>query len=74
MNIKLRAKRVEKGYTQEKLAEKLDINLATFSKKENGINDFTLSEIQDLMYYLDCNFDDIFFRKEVANKCENNEK
>lgn len=74
MNIKLRAKRVEKGFTQEQLADKLGINLATFSKKENGINDFTLTEIQDLMYFLDCNFEDIFFKKEVANKCENEDK
>ena len=67
MNIKLRAKRVERGLNQKQLADKLHINLATYSKKENGINDFTLTEIQDLMYYLDCNFDDIFFKKEVAN-------
>lgn len=74
MNIKLRAKRVEKGYNQKALADQLGINLATYSKKENGINAFTLPEIQDLLYILDCNFEDIFFRKEVANKCENEEK
>ena len=70
MNIKLKGKRVERGYTQEELAKKLDINTATYNRKELGIVDFTLTEIQDLMYYLDCNFDDIFFKKQVANKGE----
>lgn len=74
MNIKLRAKRVERGYNQKQLADKLHINLATYSKKENGINAFTLPEIIDLLEILDCNFEDIFFRNEVANKCEKEEK
>lgn len=68
MNIKLRAKRVEKQMTQTELANKLKMCLATYSMKETGKVDFTLSEIQDLMYYLDCEFNDIFFKKEVANK------
>lgn len=68
MNIKLRAKRVEKGMNQTELANKLNMCLSTYSMKETGKIDFTLSEIQDLMYYLDCEFDDIFFKKEVANK------
>ena len=68
MNIKLRAKRVEKMMTQSDLASKLQMSLATYSAKETGKIDFTLSEIQDLMYYLDCEFNDIFFKKDVANK------
>ena len=71
MNIKLRAKRVEKLMTQKDLADKLGISLSTYVSKENGKRDFTFSEIQDLMYYLNCEFDDIFFKKEVANKGEN---
>lgn len=70
MNIKLRAKRVEKQMTQTDLANKLNISLSSYSMKETGKIDFTLSEIQDLMYYLDCEFDDIFFKKEVANNCD----
>ena len=70
MNIKLRAKRVEKGMNQTELANKLNISLSTYSMKETGKLDFTLSEIQDLMYYLDCEFNDIFFKKEVANNCD----
>lgn len=71
MNIKLRAKRVENLMTQKDLADKLGISLSTYVSKENGKRDFTFSEIQDLMYYLNCEFDDIFFKKEVANKGEN---
>ncbi len=70
MNIKLRAKRVEKQLTQVELAEKLHISAQSYNSKENGKIDFTLSEIQDLMYYLDCEFNDIFFKKEVANNCD----
>lgn len=71
MNIKLKAKRVERCMTQTELANKLGISLATYCSKETGKIDFTLSEIVDLMYYLDCEFNDIFFKKEVANKCDN---
>ena len=70
MNTKLRGKRVEKGYNQTQLANKLGISVSSYCQKEIGRVDFTLTEIQDLMYYLDCDFDTIFFRKEVANKCD----
>ena len=74
MNIKLKAKRVERCLTQEELAEKLDINTATYNRKENGIVDFTLTEIQELMDILDCEFNDIFLKKQVANKYEKENK
>lgn len=70
MNLKLRGKRVEKQLSQTDVAKMLGINLSTYNQKENGKSEFTLSEIQDLLYYLDCDFDDIFYRKEVANKCD----
>lgn len=70
MNLKLRAKRVEKQLKQEDLAKKLNISLSAYNFKEQGKTNFTLTEIQDLMYYLDCDFDDIFYRKEVANNYE----
>lgn len=71
MHLKLRAKRVERQMSQTDLASKLGMNLATYSRKERGVNDFTLTEIQDLLYYLDCEFDDIFFKRDIANICEN---
>ena len=72
MNTKLKGKRVEKGFNQTELANKLVISLSSYCQKEIGKVDFTLTEIQDLMYYLNCDFDDIFFRKEVANNCDEN--
>jgi DNA-binding XRE family transcriptional regulator len=72
MNTKLKGKRVEKGFNQTELANKLGISLSSYCQKEIGKVDFTLTEIQDLMYYLNCDFDDIFFRKEVANNCDEN--
>lgn len=73
MNTKLRGKRVEKQLNQKDLADKLGISLSSYSQKEQGKVDFDLTEIQDLMYYLDCDFDDLFFRKPVANKYEKEE-
>lgn len=70
MNLKLRGKRVEKGYSQADLAELLGISTNAYNLKENGKYEFTLSEIQDLLYYLDCDFDDIFYRKEVVSNCD----
>ena len=70
MNLKLRGKRVEKRYSQADLAKLLGISTNAYNLKENGKGEFTLSEIQDLLYYLDCDFDDIFYRKEVVNNCE----
>ena len=70
MNLKLRGKRVEKGYSQADLAKLLGISTNAYNLKENGKYEFILSEIQDLLYYLDCDFDDIFYRKEVVNNCD----
>ena len=70
MNLRLRGKRVEKGYSQANLAKLLGISTNAYNLKENGKCEFTLSEIEDLLYYLDCDFDDIFYRKEVVNNCD----
>ena len=70
MNIKLKGQRVAHGYTQKQLSDLLGMELSTYNRKELGIKDFTLTEIQELMYILDCEFNDIFFKKDVANKCE----
>ncbi len=49
MNLdKLRGLRVEHGLTQKNIAEKIGINLSTYTLKENGKRDFTASEISKL--------------------------
>ena len=62
MNLKLRGRRVEKGLSQLQLSKLLNISLSSYCQKEKGKVDFSLTEIQDLLYYLDCEFDDIFFK------------
>ena len=41
----LRAKIVERGYTQERLAKEMGISKNTLSKKINGYSSFTVSEV-----------------------------
>ena len=45
---KLKGLRVEKGFTQEKLANELNISVRSYLLKENGIREFTESEISKL--------------------------
>lgn len=46
--LELKSIRVKKGLTQQKLAEKLKISTTTYTKKENGVNPFTVYEIKQL--------------------------
>lgn len=57
---RLKAKRVERGYTQSDVANALGMCLATYCHKEKGKYDFTLNEILKLVKVLDCKFEDIF--------------
>lgn len=60
MLVKLKGKRVEKGYKQKDMAEMLNIALATYNHKENGTATFTFNEILKILEILDCKFEDIF--------------
>ena len=48
-----------RGKTQENVAAALDMNVATMSKKINGISEFKLCEIQRLAEVLDLTATDI---------------
>ena len=61
MKLKLRAKRVEKGYTQEELAKALGICTATYNRYEKGYYEMTETIISKLLTILDCKYEDIFF-------------
>lgn len=64
---KLKIALVEKGETQDSLAQYLGINPATLSRKIHGISDFTRSEILKTCDYLDLESPiDIFFNRELA--------
>lgn len=58
--LKLKGKRVEKGLTQEAIAKLLNMEKATYVRKENGYSQFRLDEVKKILEILDCNFEDIF--------------
>ena len=58
--LKLKGKRVEKGLTQEAISKLLNIEKATYGRKERGVAQFTLYEVKQLLEILDCRFEDIF--------------
>lgn len=58
--LKLKGKRVEKGLTQEAISKLLNMEKATYTRKENGVSQFRLDEVKRLLEILDCKFEDIF--------------
>ena len=60
MNLKLRAKRVEKGFTQKELANALGVATATYNRWEIGKTDITNKDIMKLLQVLECKYEDIF--------------
>lgn len=58
--LKLKGKRVEKGLTQEAISKLLNMEKATYVRKENGKAQFKLDEVKKLLEILECNFEDIF--------------
>ena len=65
MLLKLRGKRVEKGYSQYQLAQLLHISTNAYNLKEIGKREFKMSEINQLLELLDCKYEEIFFQREV---------
>ena len=65
MTKKLKILRAMKEVKQEEVAEMLGITLATYSKKENGKSDFTITEAKKLASFFDCTIEEIFFSERV---------
>ena len=63
MLVKLRGKRVEKGYSQADLAKLLGISTNAYNLKETGKRECRMSEINLLLELLDITYEDIFFYK-----------
>lgn len=57
---KLKAKRVELNLTQIEISKLLNMEVATYSRKEKGLTQFRLDEVQRLLDILGCKFEDIF--------------
>lgn len=57
---KLKGARVEKGLTQEAMAERIGISTYSYLMKENGKRDFTLTEMKKICEILDKELSEIF--------------
>lgn len=57
---KLRAKRVENGYSMNALSEKIGRTSKSYENKEKGITEFTRSEILQLMVILKLSVKEVF--------------
>ena len=57
MNIK--EHRIKRGYTQEQIAELLNIKQNTYRNKENGKRAFTIEEIKKLKRILNTTYDEL---------------
>ena len=57
---KLKGARVEKGLTQEDMAERIGISTYSYLMKENGKRDFTLTEMKKICDILDKELSEIF--------------
>ena len=65
---KLRGFRYEKGYSMQDMADKLNISKNCYFKKENGYTDFYLDEVKKILEIFECDFNDIFFIRDVNQK------
>lgn len=73
----LKAERVKAGLTQKDLSIALKKDVSTYSKKENGLVEFTASEIRALKQLLNLSpetIDKIFFDTKVVFKETINQK
>ena len=67
----LKSERIKVGITQKSMSKHLNIDVSTYSKKENGLIEFKASEIRLLKKVLDLTpqkISEIFFENEVALK------
>lgn len=59
-NYKLIEAREDEGYTQNDMAELLNIDKVTYCYKENGNSQFKLDEINIILGILNKKYDDLF--------------
>lgn len=64
---KLKAYRELKGVNQSVMAEMLGVRPNTYSFKENGKTEFTLSEAKKIADYFKTTIDHIFFDEKVVS-------
>jgi DNA-binding XRE family transcriptional regulator len=59
-NRTLKAHRVIKGYTQAYMAEYLNVATPTYTGRENGDQEFTVSQINAILKLFNAKYDDVF--------------
>lgn len=61
MNFKIKEKRIEKGMTQEELAEKSGISRASILSYENGTaKNITVKNLESIADALNCKIEELF--------------
>jgi len=65
--FKLKALRVEFDMTQEDISKMLGIHEATYNRKEQGLNKFTLDEAKQLSDLFHESIEDIFFKSKLQS-------
>ncbi|MCI8628434.1 MAG: helix-turn-helix transcriptional regulator [Firmicutes bacterium] len=75
---RIKQKRKEKGYTQEKMAELLNISYSNYSKIENAVVTPTLERLVDISQILDMSLDYLVYGKqnndETTYFCDNTQE
>lgn len=66
MQGKLLVLRKEKGVSQKELAELIGVSTESYRRKENGLNEFKLSEMFKLAKFFDKDIGDIFTEHKYA--------
>lgn len=56
---KLKELREQKGYTQQTLSTKMGMSVRAYAYKENGQRDFSVEELEQILYYLDINANEL---------------
>lgn len=68
MGDRMKSKRLQLGYTQERVAELTDISFSTYSKIENAIQSPSLDTLIRISIVLDISMDYLIFRNENIKK------
>lgn len=71
MKNNLKKIREDIGITQTSMAKHLGITLQSYFNKEQGKNEFTISEAFKISEVLNKNINDIFLTKNTPKQCKN---
>ena len=70
IGLRIKDIRIKKGFTQEQLAEKININSKYLSSIERGMENPTLNILIKLSESLNVNFNNIFYQIEIEDSAK----